>query len=94
MHGAEDEERTFEALKPDLVRSHPGWFAVICGRRLLGVFETVDEALLASSRAFEARLLPDGAPVLITEVAERTAVRVMARPYARGGAATSGTIEI
>jgi hypothetical protein len=83
-----EEQRAFDAMKPDLVRSHPGRFAVICGQRLLGVFESVDEALLASSEAFDAETLPEGAPVLITEIAERVSLRVMARPYARAGAGT------
>ena len=62
MDRVSEEQRTFETMKADLVRSHPGRFAVICGPRLLGVFESVDEALLASSRAFDARQLPEGTP--------------------------------
>lgn len=79
-----EEQRAFDVMKPDLVRSHPGRFAVLCGQRLLGVFESVDDALLASSEAFEAGTLPEGAPVLISEIAERVSLRVLARPYAKG----------
>ena len=42
------EKNAFEQMKAELVRKHPGQFAVVCGRRLLGVYPTVDEALLAS----------------------------------------------
>lgn len=89
--GAIEEQRTFEAMRPDLVRSHPGRFAVVCASRLLGVYESIDDALLACSRAFDAGGLPDGAPVLVTEIAEQAALRVTARPYTRGGS-VSGLI--
>ena len=85
MEGAAGQQRTFEAMQPELVRKHPGRFAVVCASRLLGVYESVDDALLASSRAFDAGGLPDGAPVLITELAERVPLRVLARPYTRRG---------
>ena len=83
MDSVSEEQRTFEAMKRDLVRSHPGRFAVICGPRLLGIFESIDEALLASSRAFDAGQLPEGRPVLVSEIAELVSVRVTARPYSR-----------
>lgn len=83
LDGVSEEQRTFEALQADLVRTDPGRFAVVCGQKLLGVYESIDDALLASSRAFDAHTLPEGAPVLITEIAECVSVRVMARPYAR-----------
>jgi len=75
------EQRAFEILQPGLMRSHPGRFAVLCGERLVGIFETVDEALLASSREFDAGKLPEGAPVFISEIAERVSLRVTARPF-------------
>jgi len=82
--------RTFEAMKDDLLRSFPGQFALVCGPRLMGVYRNVDEALLAASCAFDADDLPDGAPILISEIAaagaSRAAVRVMATPYRRAGA--------
>jgi hypothetical protein len=83
LDGVSEEQRTFESMQPDLVRTDPGRFAVVCGRKLVGVYESIDDALLASSRAFDDQTLPEGAPVLITEIAERVSVRVMARPYTR-----------
>lgn len=77
------EKKAFEEMKAELIRKHPGQFAVVCGRRLLGVFETVDEALLASSRLFGASILPEGAAVYITEIADESSLRVTARPYVR-----------
>ena len=81
---------------PGLLRCHPGGFAVLCGQTLLGVFQTVDEALLASSREFDAGRLPEGAPVFISEIAEQVSLRVTARPYtpgeAREHAARSGEL--
>jgi hypothetical protein len=93
MHGISEEQRTFEAMQADLVRSDPGRFAVLCGRELVGVYESVDEALLASSRAFDAGTLPEGAPVLITEIAEEVSVRVMARAYPRTGVASGAVAD-
>jgi hypothetical protein len=84
MISAPEEQRAFEAMKPDLVKSHPGRFAVLCGRRLLGVYDSVDEALAASSRAFDAGTVPEGADLFISEIAERASLRVTARPYPRG----------
>ena len=72
--------RYFESLRPDLVRSHPGQFAVLCGRRLVGVFKTVDDAFLACSRAFEAGALPEADAIVIAEIAELISVCVSARP--------------
>jgi hypothetical protein len=81
MKVVSEEQRALEILMPGLLRRHSGRFAVLCGQRLLGVFETVDEALLASSREFDAGLLPEGAPVFISEIAEQVSLRVTARPY-------------
>ncbi len=95
MEAVSQAQRMFESMQPDLVRSDPGRFAVVCGDGLLGVYSSIDEALLACSVAFDARTLPEGAPVLITEIAERVSVRVMARPYRRAGnadGAVSGEI--
>jgi hypothetical protein len=85
MHTSEA-ARTFEAMKDDLLRSFPGQFALVCGRRLMGVYETVDDALLAASRAFDADDLPPGVPILISEIAARASVRVLATPYRRAEA--------
>jgi hypothetical protein len=80
LEGVSEEERAFESMRADLVRTDPGRFAVVCGERLLGIFSSVDRALTEASRAFDGGELPEGAPVLISEIAERTSVRVMARP--------------
>jgi hypothetical protein len=91
IDGASEEQLTFESLQPDLVRSDPGRFAVVCGNRLLGVYGSVDDAFLASSRAFDARELPEGVPVLISEIAVQVSVRVMALPSRRAGK-TAGVV--
>jgi len=75
-----EEHRTFESLKADLLRSSPGKFAAVCGKKLLGVFASIDDALTAASEAFDASSLPEGAPILISEIAEKVNVRVMATP--------------
>jgi hypothetical protein len=87
MISAPEEQRAFEAMKAELVKSHPGRFAVVCGRRLLGVYDSVDEALAASSRAFDAGALPESADLFISEIAEPASLRVTARPYPRGTSA-------
>jgi hypothetical protein len=74
--------RTFEAMKEDLIRSFPGQFALVCGRRLMGVYASVDEAMMAASRAFDDEL-PAGMPILISEIATTASVRVLATPYKR-----------
>jgi hypothetical protein len=76
-------QQAFEELKAELVRTHPGRFAVFCGGRLLGVFASVDDALLASSMAFDSGDLTEGESVFITEIAERASLRVTAWPTPR-----------
>lgn len=78
-----DENATFETLKADLVRRYPGQFAVLCGDSLLGVYDTVEDALLAVSSAFDECALPEAVPVLISEIADPVTVRVTALPYPR-----------
>lgn len=75
-----EEARVFEAMKDDLLRLHPGGFAVVCGRELVGVFNSVDDALLATCQVFDDGKIPTGAPILISEIAETVSVRVMATP--------------
>ena len=87
MISAPEEQRAFEAMKAELVKNHPGRFAVVCGRRLLGVHDSVDEALAATSRAFDAGTLPEGADLFISEIAEQASLRVTARPYPRRSSA-------
>jgi len=80
---ASESARTFEAMKDELLRSFPGQYALVCGPRLMGVFRSVDEAMGAASRLFEHDDLPAGTPVLISEIAARASVRVLATPYKR-----------
>jgi len=80
---ASEAARTFEAMKDELLRSFPGQYALVCGPRLMGVFRSVDEAMTAASRMFEQDDLPAGTPVLISEIAARASVRVLATPYKR-----------
>ncbi|MDB4981062.1 MAG: hypothetical protein JWM82_1814 [Myxococcales bacterium] len=80
---ASESARTFEAMKDDLLRSFPGQFALVCGRRLMGVFVSPDEAMTAASKLFETNDLPPGTPILISEIAVRSSIRVLATPYKR-----------
>jgi len=93
------EKDAFARMKADLVRKHPGQFAVVCGGRLLGVYPTVDEALLASSRLFAAGILPEGAAMYISEIADKASLKVTARPFTRADvrkslAASRGPLQI
>lgn len=85
LQGVSEEEKAFESMRPELVRTDPGRFAVVCGERLLGIFSSVDRALTEASLAFDKGELPEGTPVLISEIAERAslAVRVLANPAPR-----------
>lgn len=78
---ASESARTFEAMKAELLKSFPGQFALVCGRRLMGVFRGADEAMDAASRLFAANELPAGTPILVSEIAVRASVRVLATPY-------------
>jgi len=89
MLASSEEARTFDSLKAELLRSSPGKFAAVCGKKLLGVFSSVDDALQAASDAFDADTLPAGAPILITEIAEQVSLRVMATPQQRAKIATT-----
>ena len=86
--GTSDTEaaRTYELMKDDLLRSFPGQFALICGQRLVGVYASIDEAMVATSEAFD-EYLPAGMPILITQIAEQVTVRITATPFRRGAAA-------
>jgi hypothetical protein len=88
MLEATEEARVFESMKDDLLRSHPGHFAVICAGRLLGIFRSVDEALLSTCGVFDDGAIPAGAPILISQIAQNVSVRVMATP-SRGDPALS-----
>ena len=83
MIGAPEERRFFESCKAELLRRFPGHFAVICGRHLLGVYPSLDRALAAVADGFEDCNLPEGTPILITEIAEEVSLRVVASRAAR-----------
>ena len=83
---ASESARTFEAMKAELIRSFPGQFALVCGLRLMGVHASADDAMHAASRLFEANELPQGTPILISEIAVRASIRVLATPYRRAPA--------
>jgi hypothetical protein len=80
---ASESARTFEAIKDELIRTFPGQFALVCGQRLIGVYKRADEAMGAASRLFDNDELPAGTPILVSEIALRATVRVMATPYKR-----------
>jgi hypothetical protein len=69
-------------MKADLLRSFPGQFALVCGQKLVGVYATIDEAMVATSEAFD-EYLPAGTPILISEIAETVTVRITATPIHR-----------
>jgi hypothetical protein len=87
-----EEARIFEAMKDDLLRLYPGRFAVVCGSRLVGVFKSVDDALLATCSVFDKGQIPAGAPILISEIAKTVSVRVMATPSSRLGVSTAAAL--
>jgi hypothetical protein len=89
MLASTEESRTFDKMKADLLRKCPGGFALIAGSRLLGVFTSVDDAMVAASEAFDSDTLPPGAPIMISEIAEKVTVRVMATPQRKAVAAPS-----
>jgi hypothetical protein len=92
MLGSSDDDASlqsfeaFDMMKDDLLRLHPGGFAVICGRRLVGTFGSVEDAMAATSRAFDAGALPPGASILISQIAAKVTIRVMATPHTRAAA--------
>ena len=88
---ASEAARAFEAMKADLLRSFPGQFALVCGPRLMGVYGAVEDAMEALSTLFDADELPRGTPILISEIAVRASVRVLATPYKRAAAPAAAT---
>jgi hypothetical protein len=87
---ASESARTFEAIKDELIRTFPGQFALVCGQRLIGVYKYADEAMGAASKLFDDDELPPGTPILVSEIALRATVRVLATPYKRRAA--DGTV--
>jgi hypothetical protein len=84
MLTASDESRFFDSCKPQLLERYAGQFAVVCGRRLIGVHVSLEQALSAAAEAFGDGAFADGAPILISEISEPTRLRVVAEP--RSGA--------
>ena len=76
---ATEETAFFNSCKQALLDEHSGKFAVVCGRRLVGVHPSLDLALKAAAIAFGDGNLTDGAPVLINEIGEAPRVRVVAQ---------------
>ncbi len=72
--------RFFGPSNGDLVARYAGHFAVVCGRRLLGVHSSLEHALKAAADAFGEGALDDGAPILISEIAEPSKLRLVADP--------------
>jgi hypothetical protein len=80
MLTASVESRFFDSCKPQLLERYAGQFAVVCGRRLVGVHTSLALALAAAADAFGDGALEDGAPILISEIAEVPKLRVVAEP--------------
>lgn len=83
MLSATEETAFFDSCKQELLDEHTGKFAVVCGRRLVGVHTSLDLALRAAVDAFEDGELTDGAPVLINQIGEPPRVRVVAQRSSR-----------
>jgi hypothetical protein len=83
---ASESARTYEAMKDELLKSFPGQYALVCGSRLVGVYRSADDAMAAAAKLFDENGLPAGTPILITEIAVRASMRVLATPYRRAPA--------
>jgi hypothetical protein len=79
MIPASEETAFFDSCKQALLDEHSGKFAVVCGRRLVGVHPSLDLALKAAADAFGGGELAEGTPVLINEIGEAPRVRVIAQ---------------
>ncbi len=80
MLSANEETAFFDSCRQELLDEHSGKFAVVCGRKLVGVHTSLDMALKAAADAFGDGRLSEGAPVLINEIGEAPSVRVVAQP--------------
>ncbi len=78
---AAEETAFFDSCKEDLLDEHTGKFAVVCGRKLVGVHTSLDLALRAAAEAFGDGELAEGTPVLINEIGEAPRVRVVAQAH-------------
>jgi hypothetical protein len=81
MLSAHEDSRFFDSCKPQLLERYAGQFAVVCGRKLIGVHTSLEGALKAASDAFGDGQLEEGAPILISEIAEDSKLRVVAEPH-------------
>ncbi len=79
MLTATEETAFFDSCKQELLDEHSGKFAVVCGRKLVAVHNSLDLALKAAADAFADGDLADGSPVLINEIGEPPRVRVVAQ---------------
>lgn len=79
MLPAAEETAFFDSCKQALLDEHSGKFAVVCGRKLVGVHTSLDLALKAAAAAFSDGALAEGTPVLINEIGEAPGVRVVAQ---------------
>lgn len=80
MLSASAESQYFDTCKPQLLENYAGQFAVVCGKRLLGVHPSLERALQAAADAFGDGDVEEGAPILISEIAAETKLRVVAEP--------------
>lgn len=65
---------------PALLEQFSGHFAVLCGKRLLGVCPSLDQALQTATEALSDGLIAEGQPILINEIGTSPGVRVVAEP--------------
>jgi hypothetical protein len=79
MLSVTEEIAFFESRREDLAGEHTGQFAIVCGRKLVGIHSSLDLALQAAAEAFGDGELAEGTPVLINEIGEAAKVRVVAR---------------
>lgn len=84
MLSASEDVRFFDSQKPQLLERYTGQFAVVCGKKLIGISASLEQALRAAADAFGRGLIEDGAPILISEIAEESKLRVVAEPRQAG----------
>jgi hypothetical protein len=67
----------FEDRKEELCARYPGQYAVILGRRLLGVYASLEAALQATADQFDDGEVPAGVPILISEITDSPRLRLV-----------------
>jgi hypothetical protein len=75
-----DEPGFFGLTRAELVARYAGQFAVVCGRKLMGVHSSLEQALEAAAELFGGGGFEEGAPILISEIAAETKLRLVAEP--------------